>query len=94
MRTIKTQFGIAATADFEENTWTFEMPDKYEVCAGTFAIVDKPIYDEMLSALKDSLQMLEQTQNYRKENNITGGDVFLSSTIDKVKAVVNGTYGR
>ena len=88
MRTIKTQIGTAMTADFEENTWTFIMPNKYEVCAGAFAIVDKPIYDEMMSALKDSLQMLEQTQTYRKENTLTGGNVFIDSTIEKVKSII------
>jgi hypothetical protein len=52
MRTVKTQFGISATADFEENTWTFEMPDNYSVWAGNFAIVDKQVYDKMLDALR------------------------------------------
>lgn len=52
MTTIETQIGIAHSADFEENTWTFLMPDNYRIAAGTFAIVDKKVYDEMMIALK------------------------------------------
>lgn len=43
---------------------------------------------EMLQALKDSLQMLEQTLSYRKENKLFVGNIFLESTIDTVKEVI------
>ena len=49
---VATQFGAAITADFEENTWTFEMPNDFKVWPGEFAIVDKQVYDKILSALK------------------------------------------
>jgi hypothetical protein len=52
MKTVATQFGTAASADFEERTWTFEMPENFKVWAGEFAIVDKMVYDELLEALK------------------------------------------
>ena len=52
MKTVSTQIGTALTADFEENTWTFLMPENYKVWAGKFAIVDKPVYDELLKALQ------------------------------------------
>ena len=52
MEKVSTQIGTALTADFEENTWTFLMPENYKVWAGEFAIVDKPIYDELLKALQ------------------------------------------
>lgn len=53
--TIHTQFGISATADFEENTWTFVMPNKYAVCAGEFALVDKELYDALMKSISDLL---------------------------------------
>ena len=49
---VATQFGTAYGADFEENTWTFLMPNDFKVWAGEFAIVDKTIYEKMLSVLK------------------------------------------
>jgi len=50
MSILKTQFGTAVTADFEESTWTFEMPENYEVSAGEFAIVPKEKYEQLLNA--------------------------------------------
>jgi hypothetical protein len=52
MSKLKTQFGIALTADFEENTWTFEMSKDFKVTAGEFAILPKEKYDAILMALK------------------------------------------
>lgn len=52
-KTIKTQFGISATADFEELTWTFQMPEKYSVVAGEFALVDKILYDQLMQTCED-----------------------------------------
>ncbi len=40
-------------------------------------------------ACNDSLQLLEQNLQYRKANNLTVGDTFLESTIDKLKTVIN-----
>lgn len=45
------QFGISATADFEENTWTFEMPEDYSVSAGEYALVPKDKFDKAIEAL-------------------------------------------
>lgn len=52
-KTIKTQFGISATADFEELTWTFQMSEKYSVVSGEFALVDKILYDQLIRSIKD-----------------------------------------
>jgi hypothetical protein len=37
---VKTQFGVSATADFEEMLWSFQMPENFRVVNGDFAIVD------------------------------------------------------
>ncbi len=34
------QIGESMTADFEENSWTFEMQEDVVIKAGTFAIID------------------------------------------------------
>lgn len=60
METVGTQFGIAASADFEEMTWTFKMPENFKVWAGEFAIVDKLVYDELLEVCKASLKWCEE----------------------------------
>lgn len=39
LKELDIQIGESSTADFEENTWTFEMPEDYHVQAGKFAIV-------------------------------------------------------
>ena len=51
MKTIKTQFGQSATADFENCTWTFQMSKDMRIVSGEFAIVDKAIYDALLKSL-------------------------------------------
>lgn len=46
---MKTQVGVSLDADFTENTWTFEMPVPFSVCAGEFAIVPKSEYDALIA---------------------------------------------
>lgn len=48
---LSTQFGTALIADFEECTWTFEMPESYEVSAGEFAIIPKEKYNKLYQTL-------------------------------------------
>lgn len=44
---------------------------------------------KMFEALQESLSMMEQTLSYRENNNLTSGNVFLSTTISKVKSIIN-----
>lgn len=53
-RLVKTQLGVSETADFEKNTWTFKMSNKYNVSAGKFAIVDQQVYHEAKKALTEA----------------------------------------
>ncbi len=48
MKEVKTQFGTAVTADFEESTWTFKMPEDFSVWPGNFAIVDIEVYKQLV----------------------------------------------
>ena len=52
MEKVSTQIAASATADFDENTWTFLMPENYKVWAGQFAIVEKQIYDRMKTIIQ------------------------------------------
>ena len=45
---MKTQIGDSATADFEDNTWTFEMPKEFRIAAGKFAIVPMEEYERLI----------------------------------------------
>jgi len=51
VKEVDTQFAKSMTSDFEEGTWTFLMPEKFQVWAGYFAIVDKQVYDKMIQRL-------------------------------------------
>ena len=52
MSHLKTQFAKSLISDFQKNTWTFEMKDKYfSVSAGNFAIVPEELYQQILTAL-------------------------------------------
>lgn len=52
MSKLKTQIGESLTGDFEENTWTFEMPKDFKVTAGMFAIIPEDKFERLLTALK------------------------------------------
>lgn len=52
-KTIPTQFGQSATCDFEDLTWTFQMPETFRVVSGDFAIVDKILYDQLMQSCED-----------------------------------------
>lgn len=49
---MKTQLGESATANFEENTWTFEMSEGFCVTAGDFAIVPHKEYCKAINNLE------------------------------------------
>ena len=48
---IDVQFGIAYTADFEENTYTFEMQKGFTVSAGEYAILPKNQFEKIIESL-------------------------------------------
>ena len=56
MKTVKTQIATSFSSDFEDSTWTFLMPEGFNVWAGQFAIIDKPVYEELLEALKGLIE--------------------------------------
>lgn len=48
MQDPKVQFATADSADFEANTWTFEMEGNYRVAAGRYAILPEQEYKRLL----------------------------------------------
>lgn len=48
------QFGKSRMADFEEDTWTFDMPEDFKIIAGEFALLPKTNYEMMLSKKKEN----------------------------------------
>jgi len=54
------QFGQALTADFEQNTFTFEMQKDYTVHAGEYAIIPRELYDEIRNDLVKLKQELSK----------------------------------
>lgn len=55
----KLQYGDVFSADFSENTITFEMNDSFSICAGEFAII-------RLDSLKDKIALEEFIENLNK----------------------------
>jgi len=51
-----TQIGKSITCDFQENTWTFEMPKKFAFTGGKFAIVPTEEFEK----IKIENKMLER----------------------------------
>jgi len=57
----KIQFGQALTADFEENTFTFEMEKDFTVTSGKFAIIPINTYNEIRQDLIKLQELLTKT---------------------------------
>lgn len=70
------QVGISATADFEENTWTFEMENDFSVKAGKFAIIDELKFDGIKLILEQSIDHI-------------GNDAKFASVKEDLQTVLN-----
>ena len=56
----KIQVAESLTADFEENTWTFEMKKDFIVTAGKFVIIPIDVYNELAEDLQKIKKLLEK----------------------------------
>jgi tetrahydromethanopterin S-methyltransferase subunit G len=45
--------GKSHSADFGENTWTFEMTSNFKVKAGNHVIIDEEDFNEIINELKE-----------------------------------------
>ena len=83
MSKLKTQIGTSVTADFEESTWTFEMPEGFTMSAGQFAImpVDKH------SALIKGLHEISKGEGAYNEDRLE----HANNTIENLKSIANET---
>jgi len=103
MKTSKVQFGQAATADFEENTYTFEMDGEFEVRAGKYAIV--PIetweqhladFDKMRSALENAKKQIQYLESRRGEREDAIPPFYYTtvSILKEIDGILNMTYNK
>jgi len=53
MENLNVQYGISLSADFEENTYTFEMEDGFSVSSGEFAILPKEEFEMLINQLNN-----------------------------------------
>jgi hypothetical protein len=82
MKTVETQFGKSSSGDFEECSWTFQMPVSFRLWAGDFAIVDKILYDQLIKSVEDLC-------NHCREENLKS--IFISNseiTLKKLKGEI------
>lgn len=59
----KTLIGQAATADFVENTYTFEINGDFTAMAGTFAIMPFENFEQIKNLVNEALVSLELQQD-------------------------------
>jgi hypothetical protein len=88
METVKTQFGIAASADFDTMTWAFEMPENFSVWPGEFAIVDKQVYDELLKALLEAKEVLLQLDHRHNGKCYNPGSEKCNCTLCRIETII------
>lgn len=58
MSKLPLQRGTSQISDFDENTWTFEMPETFRVTAGRFVIIPEDkfeIFEKGLYGLRESI---------------------------------------
>lgn len=55
----KVQIGDSLMADFEDNTWTFEMEGKFVVRAGRYAIIPEAEYRRLLALSNDAIELFK-----------------------------------
>ena len=72
----KTQIAISASADFEQDTWSFEMESPYTVMAGKYAIVPIEQYNEALQRIEIAIEAIHTNAEF----------AFLK---DDLKSVIN-----
>lgn len=79
-----TQFGESLTGDFEEKTWTFEMPEDFTLKAGEFAIVPKAEYEAMVEFMN---QLKPSDSNQVKKYLIQIKDDFFNRMISEIESM-------
>lgn len=71
MKTIKSQTGTSLTADFQENTWTFEMEENFVMVAGEFCIVPKNQFTELITLVQRLKLAISKDENAKMNSEIT-----------------------
>jgi len=92
------QFGEALTADFEENTWTFQMSHNFKVRAGEFLITPKEdinaqliaVAPEMLESLSKLVEMIRSPCVMDKEGFLDE----LDQETEKAEHIINKALGQ
>jgi hypothetical protein len=71
MKTIKSQTGTSLTADFQENTWTFEMEENFVMVAGEFSIVPKNQFTELITLVQRLKFAISKDEKAKMNSEIT-----------------------
>lgn len=61
-------WATSVEADFVENTWLFKMcNDRYEVSAGTYALIHNDDYDAMMHEISDARYRIKRAEALLRE---------------------------
>jgi hypothetical protein len=71
MKTIKSQTGNSLTADFQDNTWTFEMEENFVMVAGEFSIVPKNQFTELITLVQRLKFAISKDEKAKMNSEIT-----------------------
>lgn len=85
---MKAQTGTTLKADFEENTWTFEMKGDFQIKSGEFVIIEKDLFDNYQSEVRNLMlsfrdKLTSKNINDTDEKMLLNLDKYLSEIYNK-----------
>jgi hypothetical protein len=87
MSDIKTvQIGQLVTGDFEDKTLTFEMNNDFIIKAGTFAIMERSVFNEMKRALNSCKMSLQAHPDNTTDSEFEGFVSLADEILNKVES--------
>lgn len=85
---MEAQTGTTLTADFQENTWTFEMKGYFQIKSGEFVIIEKDLFDNYQSEVRNLMlsfrdKLTSKNINDTDEKMLLNLDKYLSEIYNK-----------
>ena len=80
------QIGQLVTGDFEDNTLTFEMDNQFTIKAGTYAIMERGVFNELKRALKSCKMSLQAHPDNEPNSEFEGFVSLADEILDKLES--------
>ena len=87
MSDIKTvQIGQLVTVDFQDKTLTFEMDNDFIIKAGTFAIMERSLFNDLKRVLKSCKMSLHAHPDNTEDSEFEGFVSLANEILEKVES--------